>query len=345
MRRRVVSRHSSCAAFWVRAVAAALEAEGLDPQPLFTEVGLDLAALRDPDARFASDKVDLLWQLVVLRSGNPTFGLASARTAKPARFDIVAYAMMSAPNLLGILERMARYIHIFNDTAHVTVSEAPEGVRIALAIFSSLPPVPWQRYGFDLLTFLSFCRWVTARDLRPITLELAVAPAAGLEPYGDAFGCPLRFDAPANALLLSHADAMSPLPTAHLMLAQLHEKVAEEHLRRANPQSASLRVHGIVSPRLPGGGSTRAEVAAALAMSERTLHRHLEEEGTSFQRILDGTRRELAERYLGRGDLSLAEIAYLLGFSDQGSLFRASKRWFGTSPRQVRRRSAPEPAP
>jgi AraC-like DNA-binding protein len=339
MRGRVVSRQSGCAAFWVRGIAAALESEGLDPGRLFAELGLDPGALDDPDARFASEKVDQVWQVAVPSSGNPAFGLASARTAKPASFDVVAYAMMSAPNLLGILERLVRYIQIFNDTARVAVAEASEGVRLTLSI-SSASSVPWQRYGFDLLTFLSFCRWVTARDLRPIALELAIGPAAGLEPYGEAFGCPLRFDAPANALLLSRADVMLPLPTAHPLMAQLHEALAEEHLRRTNPPSTSLRVHAIVSQRLPGGGPTRAEVAAALAVSERTLHRRLEEEGTSFQKILDGARRELAERYLRRDDLSLAEIAYLLGFGDQGSLFRASKRWFGSSPRQGRRYSA-----
>ena len=344
MKGREVSPKAGCAAFWVRGIAAAVESEGLDPRALFAEVGLDLAALGDPDARFPSDKVDRLWQVVVLRSGNPTFGLPSARTAKPASFDIVAYAMMSSPNLLGILERLARYIRLFNDMAHVTVSEAPGGVRLALAVFSAAPSVPWQRYGFDLLVFLSFCRWVMARELRPIVLELAAAPAASLEPYGEAFGCPMRFDAPANALLLSLSDVMLPLPTAQPALAQLHEKVAEERVRLANPPSTSHRVRGIVSPRLPGGGPTRAEVAAGLAVSERTLHRRLEKEGTSFQRILDGARRELAERYLARGDLSLAEIAYLLGFNDQGSLFRASKRWFGTSPRQGRPRGATLPA-
>ena len=76
-----------------------------------------------------------------------------------------------------------------------------------------------------------------------------------------------------------------------------------------------------------------------MAMSERTLHRRLEAEGTSFQKILDSARRDLAERYMDRKDLSLAEIAFMLGFSDQSSLFRASKRWFGTSPGQRRIRS------
>ena len=70
--------------------------------------------------------------------------------------------------------------------------------------------------------------------------------------------------------------------------------------------------------------------------SERTLHRRLAAEGTSFQRLLDDTRRELAQHYLGQRNLSLADIAYLLGFSDQSSFFRAARRWFGSSPRDYR---------
>lgn len=343
MTRRPNPHQASCAAFWLKALAEALESEGLDVPALFAEAGLELAALKDPDRRFPSDKVDQLWQLALARSGNPTLGLASSRIAKPASFDVVAYAMMSAPTLLGVLERMSRYIRIFNDAALVTVSEDAEGFRIILEIYAGKQPVPWQRFGFDLMTFLTFCRWVTARDIRPIALELTVAPAADLEPYREAFNCPLRFDAPANALLLSRADAMLALPTAHRMLAEVHEAIADEQVRQVSPPPASLRVRSFLTRRLPDGEPTRAAVAAAMAMSERTLHRRLEAEGTSFLKILDNTRRELAERYMDRQDLSLAEIAFLLGFSDQSSLFRASKRWFGTSPGQRRGQTAVKP--
>jgi hypothetical protein len=66
----------------------------------------------------------------------------------------------------------------------------------------------------------------------------------------------------------------------------------------------------------------------------RTLQRRLEEEATSFIQLLDGTRRELAEQYLGRMHLSLAQAGYLLGFADQSSFFRACKR--ALSPGQYR---------
>ena len=343
MTRRPNPHQPSCAAFWVRAVADALESEGLDLQALFAEAGLELAALKDPDRRFASDKVDHLWRLALARSGNPTLGLASSKIAKPASFDVVAYTMMSAPNLLGILERMSRYIRIFNDAALVTINDDVEGFRLTLEIYVGRQPVPWQRFGFDLMTFLTFCRWVTARDLRPIALELTLAPSPDLEPYRDAFNCPLRFNAPANALLLSRADAMLPLPTAHDLLAEVHDAIADEHVRQVNPPPIGLRIRSLLTRNLPEGEPTRAAIARAMAMSERTLHRRLEAEGMSFQKMLDSARRDLAERYMARKDLSLAEIAFLLGFSDQSSLFRASKRWFGTSPGQRRGQAALKP--
>jgi AraC-like DNA-binding protein len=87
---------------------------------------------------------------------------------------------------------------------------------------------------------------------------------------------------------------------------------------------------------LPDGEPRRTDIASILEMSERTLHRRLESEGTSFEHLLDDTRRELAQQYLGQSDMSLADAAYLLGFGDRSSFFRASKRWFGTSPRHYR---------
>ena len=130
--------------------------------------------------------------------------------------------MMSAPNLLGVLERIVRYVRIVNDAALVTVKRDSEGFRLTLQISTGQQPMPWQRFGFDLMAFLSFCRWVTTSDLRPIALELAFAPSADLEPYEDAFKCPVRFNAVANALLFSPSDVRLPLPTAHHVLAEIH---------------------------------------------------------------------------------------------------------------------------
>jgi AraC-like DNA-binding protein len=325
-----------CAAFWVKGVAETLKAGGLDVDALFDEAGLDTAALSDPDSRFPTETVSLLWQLAVAQSGNPAIGLLNWNVVRPASFDVVAYAMMSSPNLLGILEGLVRYVGIVSDAASVAVTEDDEGCRMILELFGGGQPVPRQRFEFDLMTVLSFCRWVTNRDLRPLALELRFPPPVDLQPYQDAFKCPLRFNTSANALLFARTDAISPLPTAHPLLAEVHQRLASEHLQRLDHAQTSSRVRAAIVRRLPNGEPRRTEIASELEMNERTLQRRLEAEGTSFQRLLDDTRRELAQQYLGQTGLSVADAAYLLGFRDQNSFFRASKRWFGTSPRHYR---------
>jgi len=211
----------SCAAFWVKGIAETLKTEGLDVAELFDEAGLDMAALSDPDSRFPTEGVSRLWQLAVTRSGDPAIGLANSNFARPASFDLVAYTMMSSPHLLGILERLNRYVGIVSDAASIVITEDNEGYRMILELFGGGEPVPRQRFEFDLMTILSFCRWVTNRDLRPLALELRFPPPADLRPYQDAFKCPLRFRAPANALLFDRADVISPVPTAHPLLAEV----------------------------------------------------------------------------------------------------------------------------
>ena len=186
------------------------------------------------------------------------------------------------------------------------------------------------------MTLLSFFRWITNRDLRPLAFELRFSPPDDLRPYQDAFKCPLRFNAPVNALLFARTDATLPLSTAHPELAEMHERIASEHLQRLDPAQTCHRVRAVMIRHLPDGEPRRPKIATILGMSERTLQRRLAAEGTSFQRLLDDTRRGLAQHYLGQRNSSLADIAYLLGFGDQSSFFRAVRRWFDVSPRHYR---------
>ena len=265
----------SAAAFWIKGVVETLKAGGLDVAALLDEAGFDAAALSDPDARFPTESVSLLWQLAVARSGNPAIGLLTSNVVRPASFDVVAYAMMSSPDLLGILKRLVRYVGIVSDAASLAVTEDHEGCRMTLELFGGGQPVPRQRFEFDLMAVLSFCRWVTNRDLRPLALELRFPPPADPQPYQDAFKCPLRFNAAANALLFASADVMAPLPTAHPLLAEVHERLASEHLQRLDHAQTCSRARAAILRRLPDGEPRRTEIARALEMSERTLQRRL----------------------------------------------------------------------
>jgi len=324
------------AAIWVKGIAEMLAAEGLDVGALLAEAEIEPAELEAPAGRLQSERISRLWELAAERSGNPAIGLAQHQVARPASFDVVGYTMMSCADLRAAFERLIRYLLILSDALTMTMSEERAGYRVSFVLLGGNRPVPRQRIEFIFVTVIGFCRWITGHQVHPLGVELAYPTPLDPEAYRAAFRCPVSFDAPRNSLLFARADLGAPLPTSNPVLAELHERFAGDYLRRFDHAETSYRAREVIIRRLPDGEPKRDQVASELGLSERTLQRRLEEESTSFMQLLDDTRRELAEQYLGRLHLSLAQAAYLLGFADQSSFFRACRRWFERSPAQYR---------
>ena len=244
--------------------------------------------------------------------------------------------MMSCNNLRAAFERLIRYLLILSDALTMTMIEERAGWRVTFVLLGGERPVPRQRIEFIFITVISFCRWITGRDIHPLAVDLPYPTPEDSAPYRAAYRCPVSFDAAGASMLFGDADLATALPTSNPLLADLHERFAGEYLAHFDHAQTSYRAREVIIRRLPDGEPRRDEVASALCMSERTLQRRLEEEATSFVELLDDTRRELAEQYLGRLNLSLGQAAYLLGFADQSSFFRACRRWFDASPGQYR---------
>jgi len=244
--------------------------------------------------------------------------------------------MMSCTDLRGAFERLIRYMLILSDALTLTMHEERGGYRMTFVLLGGDRPVPRQRIEFIFATVVRFCSWISGREVYPQAVEFVYPAPADAAPYRAAFRCPVSFNAPRDSMLFAHADATAPLPTFNPQLAELHERFAGEYLRQFDHAQTSYRAREVIIRRLPDGEPRRDAVADELHMSERTLQRRLQDEATSFLQLLDDTRRELAEQYLSRLQLSLAQAAYLLGFADQSSFFRACRRWFKLSPGQYR---------
>jgi AraC-like DNA-binding protein len=324
------------AAIWVKGIVEMLAAEGLDTRALLAAAQIDPAELEGPGARVATEKISRLWELATVRSGNPAIGLAQHNVVRPAAFDVVGYAMMSCSNLREAFERLIRYLLILSDALTITMSEERAGYRMTFVLLGGDRPVPRQRIEFIFITVIGFCRWISGREVHPLVVDLPYPTPDDPAPYRAAFRCRVSFDASSASMVFANADLTAPLPTSNPLLAELHERFAGEYLARFDHAQTSYRAREVIIRRLPDGEPRRDGVAGELCMSERTLQRRLEEEATSFIELLDDTRRELAEQYLGRLHLSLGQAAYLLGFADQSSFFRACRRWFDLSPGQYR---------
>jgi AraC-like DNA-binding protein len=244
--------------------------------------------------------------------------------------------MMSCADLLGAFERLERYLRILSDALSLTLKDDADRFRMSFELIGGHRPVPRQRAEFIMVTVIGFLGWISGRDIRPVAVALPYPPPADLAPYRAAFRCPVTFDADGNRLEFARADLALPLPTSNPVLAELHERYAGDYLRRFEADGVSHRAREAIVRHLPDGEPRRDRIAGELRMSERTLQRRLEEEKTSFGDLVDRTRRELAGQYLGRLHLSLGQAAYLLGYADQSSFFRACKRWFEVSPGRYR---------
>ena len=333
----MIERGSSAA--WVKGVLEMFAAEGVDVDALLRDAGFDAGVLDDTQRRYSIDEVSLLWEMAVERSGKATLGLSKDLAATYGKLGVVGHAMMASPTLLVALERFARFLNVVSNAATFALTAAPEGHWFEFGHEGGERPVPRQRVEFGVLTMLSFCNWITARDFNALVVEFVDAPPADSSVHEAVFGCPVRFGRAANRALLRHSDLALPLSARDPAIAALHDRLVEDELEKlAAGTATSLRVRAMLAARLSGSEPRREQIAAALNVSDRTLQRRLQAEGTTFQQLLDDTRRELAQKYLRKPRTPLRDVAELLGFEDQSNLFRACKRWFGESPGRYRAR-------
>lgn len=328
------SRTTSSA--WFKGVIDVLESEGLDTGAIMAAAEIDPAVLRDPDARLPTEKMSRLWRAAAEISGDPNVGLASALVPKPGNFDIVGYAMLSSKNLRAALQSFSRHMRLVSDAAEVTLEDRGENVLVRFDLYGGREPLPRQRIEFDLLTLLTFCRWVSGRLIQPVSLWMQPPEPADAKPLAATFQCPLLFERDFNALIFTRLDLDAPLPSCNPSVAELHDKLLQERLAAYDGAGTSLKVRKQIARSLATGEPRREAVAQALNMSDRTLRRRLEDEGVTFEQLLDATRCDLAQHYLARPTMTIAEAAYLLGFSEPGAFNRACRRWFEAPPGQVR---------
>ncbi|MEO7112176.1 MAG: AraC family transcriptional regulator, partial [Polyangiaceae bacterium] len=302
--------------------------------------------IADPETRVSPAQFCVAWAEALRLSGDPALALTIADSIPQGAFGIVEYICRSAPTLRDGLAQWVRYLGILDDAVEVALVDvsSTEGAQLALrVVVESEAPAPASHELCFALVLLNAQRMIKMK-LQPVTVRFSHSiPQKQIARYCTFFEGKVEFGAKRTELVFSKNDADAKLTTADPNLLAILVPAADkkrEHTVKDPPLTDQVK--RALSHALSNDDAQLSGVAKRLGMTARSLQRRLQDEGISFQTLRDETRRTLADRYLGEG-LSLAEISFLLGFSEPSAFFRAFKRWTGLTPIE-RRASLPRAA-
>jgi AraC-like DNA-binding protein len=322
-------------AAWLRGVVHIFAAQGIATDRLFADAGVDVARLKQPHQRFGNAEINRVWQLALERSGLPNLALDRQLAGRHINFNIAAQAMWPGRDLGAGLQSLSRYLHLIGDAATFDMHPVLEGAWMQLA-HGKDAGTPRQRVEFGMLTLLLLCRRVTRQPVRALAVEFTFPDPPDLHAYLMAFASPLRFGQSENRMLFANGDLALPLANTATSMFALHEQVIEERLARLPRAHASWRAAEEIVRNLHLGEPSPREVARALGLTEDAMQRKLKGERTSFDKLLDEVRQELAGHYLAAHDFALARIPVLLGYTSAAQFAADCKRWFRMPPAQYR---------
>jgi AraC-like DNA-binding protein len=317
------------------ALKEALEARGLDPVALAERAGLDLDLMAQPGARYRSARMQAFWKLAAQESDDRLLGLHVGEYYRPTMLHALGMGIISSTTLLDALYRIERYGRVVSTNGRLVVVEGPQITRLEARATEQFIAPTMQARDAAVLCFLRMLKLCAGPIGVPLKVKLPHDGHGHPETFREVFGCPVDFDSPPISFIYETAKTKEPVHSGSTELAAEADRMAARYLGMREPQSAAMRVRSLLLRKMPSGSVTQEDIARALHQSTSTLQRRLRQEGTSYQSLLDEIRRELALDYLRDGKHSIADVAFLLGFSDQSNFTRAFRRWTGTTPRQV----------
>jgi AraC-like DNA-binding protein len=319
-----------------------LQRQGLAPEALLAHAQLGPEVLSQRDQRVAASAYLTLLGEGVRLTGDQCLGLHLGESVRPGYYGVLGYLIMSCATLADALHRQARYASLVGNLGLVVLDDEPARPGCEALVAHSWQPLLAQQQRQlseeTLAGWVSFGRWISGLDIAPTEVRFQHSAPADTSEHARIFRCPVLFDQPDNALIFPKRLLAVPLNQADAQVRGMLDAYADRLLAELNRGNSVLdRARLELARQLPEQGPDLEAIAVALALSPRTLQRRLREAGLSFSQLVDETRQQLVLHYLRDPALELAEIAFLVGFSEPGSLARAFRRWTGASPGEYRR--------
>lgn len=313
------------AGFW-----AGIHQLGIAPHDVARKARLPLTIITDPVV--TTDQYFAIWQAYSDLIDDTAKGIIKLMTVfETAHYPPTVLATYHARDYRDALKRMARYKQMCPpESLHIT--EGGEKCTIELDWLYTEQPGPPMLVGITLAFLLELGRRGTGQPLMAKFVEFthSMGDLQALEAY---FGCHIRIGANCNRLTLHRRNLDLPFVSYNEELLEILTPVLDKSLdEQQRSRSITEMVKWIMKRNLTGGRPDIQTVASEFGMSDRTLQRRLTDEGTNFKHLLTQVRHELAREYLADPSFDIKEVAFMIGYEDQNSFYRAFRIWEGDTP-------------
>jgi AraC-like DNA-binding protein len=318
------------------ALARALD---LDAGRLMRKVGLDPADLAVPDRWISAPAVARLLEASARTSRHPDFAVRLAEARRLSTLGPLSVVLREETDLRSVLLLLLRYEHSYNEALRMQLDVSEEIATLRLWFEFGEPTPSEQALDLGVTALHGIMRECVGRDWRPLATCFSHRAPADLETIHRSLGHGVQFEHDFTGIVFYASD----LDAANTLADPLMRPYAQRFLDSViSPRAATptARVRELVELFLPIGKCSMNQVARALDMDKRTLHRHLAKDGETFSSIVTSIRSGLAERYLANDRYSMADITFLLGFAAPSAFSRWFHQQFGVSPSTWREHSA-----
>jgi AraC-like DNA-binding protein len=287
----------------------------------------------DPDTRVSHRAVVNMLERAVAATGDHHLGLHAAEATELTDLDPVDHAARTCANLGDALRCLSRYFALIDDSAELALDVTDGRATFSYGVVDGLRE-PAAIAEFALARILLFVRRNAVAEESGWEVWFTHRAPADVGEHHRVLRLPVRFAAPRSAIVLPATSLEVPMRYADVGLAKSFAARAKQLLAKlATTDDVALRVRRIATQQIT---VSMAAVARQLGASVATLRRQLAAEGTSFRRVMEDLRRDLAEQALRDGSCTCSEVASKLGFADVAAFHRAFRRWTGLAPTAYR---------
>lgn len=314
---------------------------GADMDALIQASGQTEAALSAPDSTIDRQAYSRVVELAVEMTGDQCLGLHLGEGLGLSAAGLIGQITQTSRTVKEALTYCCEFANLGCSELPMELTRSGDYYKIRLQsnpLWEQQSPTAYRHTAEGVLVFtIRECEALTRDAHRPVAVHLPWKQAAHEQEYQRIFGTQVRFQQNEFAILLHPKQVEAPTTTSdynllRLLVAHAEEKSAQWHQQRGFSNVVRQSMIQLVRPEFP----TIEQVAQHLNLSLRTLQRRLSEEGLTYKQLMEEVRKDFAQSYLRKPELSITEISYLLGYADTSAFSRAFKRWFERSPQQWR---------